>query len=80
LSVRAAALAEHPGAVALRVAEARHTREIPSAEALHAVGIAGTGVADDTWTPRAAFSEDADRRISSRGRPIHADVLATGLN
>jgi len=79
LGVRATTPAKYPGAVSLRVAEARYTREIPSAKALHAVGVARAGLADNTRTPRAALAENADRRTSACGRSIDANVLAATL-
>jgi len=79
LGVRATTPAKYPGAVSLRVAEARYTQEIPSAKALHAVGVARAGLADNTRTPRAALAENADRRTSACGRSIDANVLAATL-
>jgi hypothetical protein len=72
----ASALAEHPGAATVRIAKARHTREIPAAKTLHAVGVSGTSQTDNTRTRGAAFPDDADRGTSACARAIDTDVLA----
>jgi hypothetical protein len=56
------------------------TGKVPAAVSLDAIGITGTGLAHNPRPARAALAENTDRRIGSRHRAIHADVLATGVN